>query len=96
MAITRTSCVDAQTGKAFYESERLGIAGEYYSTPVGVGDRVLVGTDRGTLLVLGTGDELEVIARNDFGESITATPAVIDNTLYVRTARHLYAIANAD
>ncbi len=90
------SCIDAKTGEAYYEAERTGVPGEYYSTPVGVGDRVLVASHSGTVLVLGTGDELEIVARNDFGESITASPAVVEDTLYLRTARHLYAIGEAD
>ncbi len=61
------------------------------ATPIGVGDRVLAETRRGLMLVPGTGDELEVIARNEFGEEIVASPAVIDNTLYLRTGGHLHA-----
>ena len=40
------------------------------------------------------GDELKVLARNDFGEAIYATPAVSsDGILYVRTPSALYAFA---
>jgi len=31
---------------------------------------------------------------NEFDERIYATPAVVDDTLYVRTTGHLYAIAH--
>jgi hypothetical protein len=41
--------------------------------------------------VLGTGDHLEVLARNDLGEDISATPAVVGGVLYVRTATNLFA-----
>jgi hypothetical protein len=37
---------------------------------------------------------LEVLARNDLGESITATPAIADHKLYVRTAKHLWAFGS--
>lgn len=86
------SSVDAESGAVVYEAERLGQGGEYYASPVGVGDRVLIGSVRGTMFVLGTGDSLEIVARNDFGEGIFATPAVVDGTLYLRTAGHLWAI----
>ncbi len=85
------SCLDLATGKPVYGPERLGIGGEYYACPVAVGDRILVGAERGTLFVLSAGSEFEVIARNDLGESICATPAVVDDTLYVRTSQHLWA-----
>jgi outer membrane protein assembly factor BamB len=89
------SSVDADTGEPFFEAARLGVGGEYYASPVGVGDRVLVGASRGTMFVLATGDELEIVARNEFDEGIYATPAVVDNTMYLRTARHLWAIGDA-
>ena len=44
------------------------------------------------MFVLGTGDDLEIVAENDFGEGIFATPAVSADTMYVRTTRHLFAI----
>ena len=90
------SSIDAKTGAPFYEAVRLGEGGEYYASPLGVGDRVLVGSVRGTVFVLGTGDELEILSRNDFGESIFATPAVVENTLYLRTANHLWAIGETN
>ena len=37
------------------------------------------------------GDKPEVLARNDLGEAIKATPALVGGKLYVRTAGHLYA-----
>jgi hypothetical protein len=36
----------------------------------------------------------EVVARNPgLGEKTSATPAIAGNTLYLRTAKHLYAFA---
>ncbi len=86
------SSVDAKTGAPSYEAVRLGEGGEYYASPVGVGNRVLIGSVKGTMFVLGTGDAFEIVARNDFGEGIFATPAIVENTLYLRTAEHLWAI----
>jgi len=85
------SCLDASSGKVHYQAKRLGLGGEYYSTPILVGDRVIVAAERGAVFVLATGDEFEVVARNELGEGIYATPAVVDNTLYIRTTNHLWA-----
>ncbi len=90
------SCVDAESGDAYYEARRLGVVGEYYSSPVGAGNRVYVGAVDGTMFVLGTGEELEVIAENKFDEGIYATPAVVDNTMYLRTSDHLWAIGHTE
>jgi outer membrane protein assembly factor BamB len=43
--------------------------------------------------VLAAGDSFTVLARNDLGESIQATPALVDGKIYVRTEKHLYAFA---
>lgn len=45
----------------------------------------------GVVTVLGTGDALEVLAKNDLGEEIKATPAVAGGVLYIRTASGLVA-----
>jgi len=85
------SCVDLKSGEDVYDMQRLGVGGEYYATPVAVGDRILVGAERGTMFVISATGEFEVVARNDLGEGIYATPAVVDDTLYVRTSEHLWA-----
>lgn len=88
------SCVDAKTGKAHFEAKRLGVGGEYYSTPLGVGSRVVIAAQRGTVFVLNVSNKLEIVARNTFDEKIIASPAVVDNALYLRTSKSLYAIGD--
>jgi len=71
---------------------RLGAPGPYFSSPIAVGGRLLVGSGEGLLVVFSPGDELKVLARNDLGEPLFATPAVSpEGTLYVRTPTALYA-----
>jgi outer membrane protein assembly factor BamB len=86
------SCVEAQSGKVLYRS-RLGAGGPYYSSPIAAGGKIYISSGEGTVVVLASGDKLEVLARNDLGEEIFATPAVAQGTLYVRTSGHLYAFA---
>ena len=40
------------------------------------------------------GDRFEVLARNDLGEGIVATPALVENQIYLRTERHLYVFGD--
>lgn len=83
-------CRDVQTGKSIYE-ERLGAAGGYYASPIAAGNHIYAASDRGTVVVFEAGDALKVLARNDLGEPIMATPAAVNGTLYVRTEKKLYA-----
>jgi hypothetical protein len=61
------------------------VGGEYYANPVAVGDHILLCAERGDIFLIKTGDTLEIAYRTDLGEPIFATPAVVDNTLYLRS-----------
>jgi len=84
------SCMDAKTGKLLYR-KRLGAAGLYCSSPICADGRIYVASTKGVITVFAAGDTLEVLAKNDLKEQIFATPAVVDNNLYVRTDKHVYA-----
>jgi outer membrane protein assembly factor BamB len=84
------TCRDAKSGKEIYR-ERLGGRGACYSSPVLGDGKIYVGTDGGVLVVFKPGDRFEVMARNDLKEGIVATPALVDNKIYLRTFQHLYA-----
>jgi outer membrane protein assembly factor BamB len=85
------TCLDAKTGKLLHRG-RVGATGLCYASPVGGDGKVYVATMQGKVIVLKAGDRPEVLARNDMGEPIAATPALLDGVLYLRTQKHLYAI----
>jgi outer membrane protein assembly factor BamB len=85
------SCFDAKTGRALYVTKRVGAEGQYFASPVAADGKVYIASRTGVVSVIEAGDSLNVLARNDLGEAITATPAIVDNKLYVRTAENLYA-----
>lgn len=89
------SCFDAKTGKTIYLQERLGVSGSYYASPVAANGNVYAASLDGTVVVFKGGETLNIIARNNLEERIMATPAIVDNKLYVRTAGHLYAFGEA-
>jgi outer membrane protein assembly factor BamB len=84
------SAYEAKTGKEVFLEENVGLTGIYASPVAANGYVYLFGLD-GTLVVLKAGDFPEVAARAKFGERVAATPAVAGDTMYVRTAKHLYA-----
>jgi outer membrane protein assembly factor BamB len=85
------SCYEAKTGKVIYQDERLDAPGDYYASAVAVGEKIFVASQKGVVTVVAAGDNFEVLARNDLREQIFATPAMVDGTLYVRTASGLFA-----
>jgi outer membrane protein assembly factor BamB len=81
---------DAATGQVVYRG-RIGVPGPYFSSPVIAGGRFYVASGDGVVSVLSLGDHLDVLAKNDLGEAVMATPAVVGGVLYVRTASALFA-----
>jgi outer membrane protein assembly factor BamB len=85
------TCLDAATGKELFR-ERIGAPGQYTASPIVAGDKLVVASVPGIVTVIQVGDQLKVLARNDFREQIFATPAVAEDRLYLRTVGHLYAL----
>jgi outer membrane protein assembly factor BamB len=88
------TCVDLRSGQPHFERERLGLGGEYYASPVAVGEHILICAQRGTVFLIKAQDQLEIIHQVGLGEPIFATPAVADNTLYLRSETHLWAFGD--
>jgi outer membrane protein assembly factor BamB len=87
-------CRDLETGKQLYE-ERIDAPGGYFASPVLACGRLYLASDRGTVTVVKAGDALEVLARNELGDPIFASPAVADNRLYIRSSKRLWAFGEA-
>jgi len=89
----RITCLNARTGDRLFEQERLGADGDYYASPVAANGLIYFASGRGAVTVVEAGDTLQVKARNSLDEPIYATPAIAGNTLYLRTASHLWAFS---
>ena len=86
------SSFDAKTGKPYYEKERLDAAGSYYASPVAADGRIYFISLTGKVTVVAAGGEQpKMLSQADFKERICATPALVEKTLYLRTATALYA-----
>lgn len=84
------TCLDAKSGKVLYQEERIGALGDNYASPVGSDGRLCVFSQAGVGVVIRSADRLEVLARNELGESVVATPALDRGHLYVRSANRLW------
>jgi outer membrane protein assembly factor BamB len=86
---------DAKTGDEVYQ-KRAVASGTYYASPVAANGHIyFTSLNDGVITVLKAGATgPQVVAENSpLGERTAATPAIADDTLYVRTAGHLYAFA---
>ena len=83
------SCLDAKTGTVYW-SERLG--GGFSASPVLAEGRIYFQNEEGVGTVLKAGKTFEVLAKNDLGERTLASPAVTDNSIFLRSKSHLWRI----
>ncbi|HJT33275.1 MAG TPA: PQQ-binding-like beta-propeller repeat protein [Pirellulales bacterium] len=89
---------DAETGKQIYQA-RVAAGGRYYASPVAANGHIyFTSLDGGAITVLKAGADKAVVAakNSELGERCAATPAIADNTLYLRTAADLYAFAETE
>ena len=84
--------LDARTGRATYTQERLGAIGSYYASPVAADKHIYLASLPGKLTVVKAGgDKPDIVHQAEFGERIFATPAIVGDKLYLRTATRLWA-----
>jgi outer membrane protein assembly factor BamB len=83
------TCLDAKTGEVHW-SERLG--GNFSSSPIYADGRIYVGNREGNTFVIAPGKAYKLLATNALEGSIMAAPAAIDQVIYLRTDKALYAL----
>jgi outer membrane protein assembly factor BamB len=87
------SCVDAATGEPHYMAERLPGVATTYASPFAAAGHVYLTGRSGTTVVIKDSDKLDIVASNSIGEGVDATPAPVDNELFIRGEHHLFCIA---
>ena len=85
-----SAAFNLEDGAEIWNKKRIGNFGNYYASPIAAGDRIYVPGENGFITVLKAGPEVEVLSKNDVGNSTIATPAIADNRLYVRTYDKLW------
>ncbi len=87
------SCFQAATGREYYRGQRLEGISNIYASPVGAAGRVYITGREGTTVVVQQGPTYKVLAVNKLGDGFDASPAVVDNEIYLRGTRYLYRIS---
>ena len=87
------SALDAKTGKPHYQNQRLDGVPNVFASPVAAKGRVYFPGREGTTLVIKSGPSFEVLAKNALDDGFDASPALVDNEIFLRGYKYLYAIA---
>jgi outer membrane protein assembly factor BamB len=86
------SVFEVATGKRVYQ-QRLGDGRTgFTSSPVAAGNHLYLTNEDGRTYVLRLGRDFRLVAENELGESVMASPAIAGGVLYLRGRKHLFAI----
>ena len=84
-------CYDAASGKRHFQ-KRLPGGGNYYASPVAANGRVYFASEKGVVSVIAANNEYELLFSCEFDEKILATPAIVDDTMIIRSEGSVYAL----
>jgi outer membrane protein assembly factor BamB len=87
------TCLNARTGEVYYATSRIPGMSRTYASPVATGGYVYLTDRSGTIVVIEDAPVLKVVATNDLGEGVDATPAFAGNDLFIRGERHLFCVS---
>lgn len=87
------TCLDAATGRPHYSAQRVPGVRSTYASPVAAGGFVYLTDRSGAITVIKDAPQLEVVATNAVGQAVDATPAPVDDELFVRGERTLFCFA---
>jgi outer membrane protein assembly factor BamB len=83
------SCLDAKTGEVLWEHE---FDRGFSSSPILVNDRVYIIDVSGTMQIFRMDDDFDLLGAADLGEPVYATPAFVDDRIYLRSLNHLFCV----
>lgn len=87
------NCIETKTGTIVYR-ERLG--GNYLASPIHNGERIYFFGTSGKTVVVRPGRTYAKLADNKLDSGFMASPAVLGDSLILRTRTHLYRIEDAE
>jgi len=90
------TALDASTGNVYKQARLKKALGNYYASPVAGDGKIFTLSHQGKLSVIQPGSDWKVLAVNDLGKECSATPAIAEGRLYIRTRDHLYCFGKQD
>ena len=83
-------CLDQKTGAELYQERVHGQ--RHRASPVYADGNLYLSARDGRVSVVAAGPKFEIVAQNDLNEDLSASPAISNGVIYLRTFKALYAI----
>jgi len=88
----RLQCLDAETGEHLWMES---LKATFSASPVQIGNRLYIMSEEGRCFVVDVDRAgATIIAENDLEEEALATPAIVDDAIYIRSHPHLWKISS--
>ena len=84
------TALNATTGRSLF-SERLGASGQYSASPVLANEHLYLASEAGVISVIKADNKIKIIHQQKLEEKVFVSPALDKNTIYIRSAKHLWA-----
>jgi outer membrane protein assembly factor BamB len=86
--------IDPGNGAILKQGRLTGALGQYWASPVAGDGKIYAISEDGKVTVIKAGPQWEILALNDLNDTVFATPAIVEDRIYVRTQSALYCFAN--
>jgi outer membrane protein assembly factor BamB len=83
------TCADAKSGARVWQTRLDGV---FFASPVAGDGKIYFVSQTGETFVVRAGREPEILARNDVGERLVASPAISNGQIFLRSDGRLFAI----
>ena len=83
------TCADAETGARVWQHRSGGV---FFASPVAADGKIYFVSETGETFVMQAGREAKLLAKNDIGERLIASPAISQGRIFLRGDGALYAI----
>ena len=84
------TALDPTSGSVLKQDRIREALGTYYASPVAGDDKIFAVSHEGKVSVIRAGADWQVLSVNDLGSECSATPAISEGRLYIRTREFLY------
>ena len=86
------TCHDARTGAEVYGRQRIVVGEGFTASPWAYNGKIFALSEEGTTYVIEAGPEFRVLGKNALDEFTMATPAILDDSLIIRTSEAVYRV----
>lgn len=87
-------CIDPENGETLWKDRLPKNRNKYYASPLVAGGKIYATREDGVIFVADISNGFKLLAENEMGERVIASPVPVGNQLLIRGVEHLFCIGN--